>query len=67
MQEIRINLFGPDGQKTVSWTQKGKKLREVIAVSNQDPGGSCGGRGICGKCKIRVSGILNPLTVLPIT
>ena len=38
MQEIRINLFGPDGQKTVSWTQKGKKLREVIAVSNQDPG-----------------------------
>lgn len=62
MQEIRINLFSPDGQKTVSWTQKGKNLREVIAVSNQDPGGSCGGRGICGKCKIRVSGILNPLT-----
>lgn len=62
MQEIRIDLISPDGQKTICWTQKGKNLREVIAVNNQDPGGSCGGRGVCGKCKIRVNGELNPLT-----
>ncbi|HPF43178.1 MAG TPA: ASKHA domain-containing protein [Syntrophomonadaceae bacterium] len=62
MQEIRINLISPDGQKTVCWSLPGKNLREVIAINHQDPGGSCGGRGICGKCKIRVKGEVNPLT-----
>ena len=62
MQEIRINLISPDGQKAVCWSLPGKNLREVIAINHQDPGGSCGGRGICGKCKIRVKGEVNPLT-----
>jgi len=62
MQEIQINIIGPDGGKTVCWSLTGKNLREVIAISNQDPGGSCGGRGICGKCKVRVRGEVSPLT-----
>lgn len=62
MQEVQINLISPGGEKTVCWSLVGKNLREVIAINYQDPGGSCGGRGICCKCKIRVSGAVNSLT-----
>lgn len=62
MQEIQVNLYSPDGEKMICWSYKGKNLREVIALSNRDPGGSCGGRGTCGKCKVRIQGDVSPLT-----
>lgn len=62
MQEIQVNIISPDGEKTICWSLSGKNLREVIALSNRDPGGSCGGRGTCGKCKVRINGTVSPLT-----
>lgn len=63
MQEIQVVIYSPDGEKTVAWTYLGKNLREVIAISSKDPGGSCGGRGTCGKCKVKIKGEASPLSM----
>ena len=40
----------------------GEKLWDSLADSGMDIGGSCGGNGLCGKCKLRVEGDTNPVS-----
>lgn len=55
-EELKVNLITLDGQKFSYWTLAGKSLWELIASNGLDPGGSCGGKGTCGKCKVRIEG-----------
>lgn len=61
-EEIRIIIITPDGQQTSCWTLEGKNLWELIASNGMDPGGSCGGKGTCGKCKVRIAGQVNDIS-----
>jgi len=60
-EPIKIQVDTAAGQKRVVWTLSGKSLWEVLTESGHNPGGTCGGRGICGKCKVKASGDLSPM------
>lgn len=61
-EEIKVSIITPDGQQTSCWTLDGKNLWELIASNGMDPGGSCGGKGTCGKCKVRIDGQVNDIS-----
>ncbi|MDD2585421.1 MAG: ASKHA domain-containing protein [Syntrophomonadaceae bacterium] len=44
------------------WSLEGKNLWETLSSSGIDTGGSCGGNGTCGMCKIRVKGEVSLLS-----
>jgi Na+-transporting NADH:ubiquinone oxidoreductase subunit NqrF len=55
-EQVKIKLLKVDGSEHDLWTLAGKKLWDSLADSGMDIGGSCGGNGLCGKCKLRVEG-----------
>lgn len=60
-EHVKIRVIGPDKSETGVWAVKGQNLREALVLSGHDPGGTCGGRGICGKCKVRLEGQVDAL------
>jgi len=60
--KVKIKLITLDGEIISRWSFKGKNLWDVIALGGMEPGGSCGGRGTCGKCKVKVEGEISPLS-----
>ncbi|HWP95842.1 MAG TPA: ASKHA domain-containing protein [Syntrophomonadaceae bacterium] len=60
-EQVKIQVIGPDKAETSVWAIKGQNLREALVLSGYDPGGTCGGRGTCGKCKVRLEGQVDPL------
>jgi len=61
-EQVKVNLIAADGTSYSQWAPIGKSLWEVLAVSVSGFATECGGRGTCGKCKVRVSGELSPIT-----
>ncbi|MEN6350947.1 MAG: ASKHA domain-containing protein [Syntrophomonas sp.] len=61
-EQVEVRLIAPDGRQITKWTIPGKNLWEVIAGSGMDPEGSCGGKGTCGKCKVRIDGRVNEIS-----
>ena len=61
-EQARVKVIYPDGKEYKGWALKGKKARETLALAGMAFKGSCGGRGTCGKCKIRISGEINELS-----
>lgn len=61
-EQAQVTVIYPDGREYKIWTLKGKSVRETLALAGMDIKGSCGGRGICGKCKARISGEINELS-----
>lgn len=61
-EEIKVSIITPDGQQSSFWTLYGKNLWELIASSGMDLGGSCGGKGTCGKCKVRIDGQVSEIS-----
>jgi uncharacterized 2Fe-2S/4Fe-4S cluster protein (DUF4445 family) len=61
-EQVKIKLLKVDGSEHDLWTLAGKKLWDSLADSGMDIGGSCGGNGLCGKCKLRVEGDTNPVS-----
>lgn len=55
-EQVKINLISPDGKEYSCWTYAGKNLWEAITLNGIDFGASCGGKGSCGKCKVRIEG-----------
>lgn len=60
-EEVKVSIITPDGRQTSCWTLAGKNLWELIASNGMDPGGSCSGKGTCGKCKVRIDGQVNEI------
>ncbi len=54
--EIKIEIIDAGGRKVSCWSEKGKRLWDIIAANGLDTGGTCGGKGTCGKCKLKVEG-----------
>ncbi|WP_317852086.1 2Fe-2S iron-sulfur cluster-binding protein [Paraclostridium sp. AKS73] len=51
-----------DGDKSYKF-EVGRNLLDIIQSNNLGMESPCGGKGICGKCKVKVlSGDINPLT-----
>lgn len=61
-EQLKIKLLKADGTEHEFWTLDGKRLWDSLADSGMDIGGSCGGNGLCGKCKLRVEGDINPIS-----
>ena len=59
---MKIKLLKVDGSEHDLWTLAGKNYGTVWVDSASDIGGSCGGNGLCGKCKLRVEGDTNPVS-----
>ncbi|HEX3010596.1 MAG TPA: ASKHA domain-containing protein [Syntrophomonadaceae bacterium] len=59
LEQAQVTVIYPDGTEKKIWTLKGKTARETLALAGMDIKGSCGGRGTCGKCKMRISGHIN--------
>ncbi len=55
-EKVKIDLLWPDGKEYTCWTYTGKNLWEIITLNGIDFGSSCGGKGTCGKCKVRIEG-----------
>jgi uncharacterized 2Fe-2S/4Fe-4S cluster protein (DUF4445 family) len=60
--QVAVTVIYPDGSENKIWTLKGKTARETLALAGMENKGSCGGRGICGKCKVRISGNVSELS-----
>jgi uncharacterized 2Fe-2S/4Fe-4S cluster protein (DUF4445 family) len=61
-EQVKIKLLKADGTEHEFWTLDGKRLWDSLADSGMDIDGSCGGNGLCGKCKLRVEGDTNPIS-----
>mgnify|MGYP001040325967 CR=1 FL=1 len=61
-EQVKVNLIAADGISYSQWVPVGKNLWEVLAISVSGFTTECGGRGTCGKCKVRVSGEISPIT-----
>lgn len=60
--KINIKLINQDGSKTSLYTIKGKSIWESLLLHGKEIPGTCGGKGICGKCKIRIDGITEEIS-----
>jgi uncharacterized 2Fe-2S/4Fe-4S cluster protein (DUF4445 family) len=60
-EQVRFTAIGPEQKERGIWAIPGQNLREALALAGLDPGGTCGGRGTCGKCKVRIEGSSKPM------
>jgi uncharacterized 2Fe-2S/4Fe-4S cluster protein (DUF4445 family) len=60
-EQIRVKIVNTDGTEQIVWTLVGKTIWEVLELSGMNFDGECGGRGTCGKCKVRVKGQVSEL------
>ena len=54
LEQVSIKVVDPEQKDRRVWAIRGQNLREALVLTGLDPGGTCGGRGTCGKCKVRV-------------
>ena len=63
MRSKKVNVVFPDWQKTICVTS-GTRLKEALKRARVQINFPCGGKGICGKCRIRVEGRVSPPTLV---
>lgn len=61
-EQVRFTAIGPEQEEKDVWAIPGQNLREALVLAGLDPGGTCGGRGTCGKCKVRIEGNIKPMS-----
>ncbi|HEX68481.1 MAG TPA: 2Fe-2S iron-sulfur cluster binding domain-containing protein, partial [bacterium] len=59
MKKVKLILL-PEGKEILALP--GRKVKEILEEEKKSISFPCGGRGICGKCKIRIKGEFSPLT-----
>lgn len=59
--EVRLKLYNGSDRPDVLWAIPGQTVWDAMASAGRDPGGECGGRGTCGKCRVKVVGEVSPL------
>ena len=52
--KVKINFIASTGRKAEVWVEKGTNLLEAAAGAGMAVEGNCGGKGSCGKCKVRL-------------
>lgn len=60
-EHVKIRIIALDKKEYYCWSFSGKNLWEAMSSCAIDTGGSCGGKGKCGRCKVRVEGDISPL------
>ncbi len=60
-EQVSIIVVDPEQKERRVWAVRGQNLREALVLTGLDPGGTCGGRGTCGKCKVRVESASSPM------
>ncbi|WP_157049093.1 ASKHA domain-containing protein [Syntrophomonas palmitatica] len=58
--EIKIDIIDSGGHTFSCWSDRGRRLWDIIAANGLETGGTCGGKGTCGKCKLKVEGQIEP-------
>lgn len=61
-EQVRFTAVGPEQKEKGVWAIPGQNLREALVLAGLDPGGTCGGRGTCAKCKVRIEGNIKPMS-----
>lgn len=54
--QVKVRVIQADGNEDIFWTLPGKRVYQIMEMMGQDAGGTCTGKGNCGKCKVRVEG-----------
>ena len=62
MRDCKAKIIFPEFQKTISVTL-GTSLKEALKKTKIQINFPCGGKGICGKCRIKLEGKASPLTL----
>ena len=62
-EQVCIKVVDPEQKERRVWAIRGQNLREALVLTGLDPGGTCGGRGTCGKCKVRIENAAYPMGV----
>lgn len=57
-----VKIYTDSGLNTLKQTEVGTKLLDAINASGHGLNAPCGGRGTCGKCRVKAKGALSPLT-----
>lgn len=60
-EKARIKIITGETEQEY-WALSGQDLWSVLAANNLELGDNCGGRGFCGKCKVKVEGKVSDLT-----
>ncbi len=60
--QVKLTIVEPDGKEYSLWAPTGKSVWEALELMGWDRGGSCAGQGTCGKCKVRISGGISPIS-----
>ena len=53
---IRAGVMTPEGKEYECYVPRGYTVWQVLELTGFDSGGSCGGQGICRRCRLRVEG-----------
>lgn len=60
-EKVKITIVSGE-KKQEYWALSGQDVWSILASHNFAWGDNCGGRGYCGKCKVRIEGEVNELT-----
>lgn len=60
-EQFKVKIIQADASEAYFWTLPGKNVYQILEMAGIDTGGSCSGRGTCGKCKVRVEGHVNQM------
>ena len=62
MRDCKAKIIFPEFQKTI-YVTLGTSLKEALKKTKIQINFPCGGKGICGKCRIKLEGKASPLTL----
>lgn len=60
-EQFKVKIIPADARESFFWTLPGKTVYQILEMAGLDTGGSCTGRGTCGKCKVRIEGQVNQM------
>ncbi|HZK44053.1 MAG TPA: ASKHA domain-containing protein [Syntrophomonadaceae bacterium] len=60
--KVAVTVISSTQKEYIVWGFKGQSVHEVLLLHNYDYDAYCGGRGTCGKCKMRIEGSISEVT-----
>ncbi len=60
-EQFKVKVLQADGSEKIFWTLPGKKVYQILEMMGSSTGGSCSGKGTCGKCKVRIKGAVSEM------
>lgn len=62
-EQYKVKVIEANAGEHSFWTLAGKNVYQILEMMGLDAGGSCAGKGTCGKCKVRIHGAVSDMEV----